>query len=78
MTVRLTDSLEVLLMLTEFVEPKLTTGRYFAPAGVVVIAAVRVTIPVKFPVGVTVIVDIFPVVAPGTRLTACPETVNEG
>jgi hypothetical protein len=47
-----------------------------APLGLVVSAAVRATLPVKPPVGVTVIVEVLPVVAPGATLpvasSPCP------
>jgi len=39
---------------------------------------VRVTLPVKPPLGVTVIVEALPVVAPGARLTAVPVMVKVG
>jgi predicted component of type VI protein secretion system len=38
--------------------------------------AVSATLPVKPPAGVTVIVDVFPEVAPGARVTAVPLTVK--
>jgi hypothetical protein len=41
-------------------------------------AAVSVTLPVKLPAGVTVIVDVFPVVAPGATETAEPVMVKPG
>jgi len=49
-------------MLTGVVAPKLKVGSRFAPAGLVAIAAVRATLPVKLPLGVTVIVAVLPVV----------------
>jgi len=52
------------VMLTGVVEPKLRVGGYWAPAGLEVTAAVRATLPVKPPAGVTVIVYVFPLVAP--------------
>lgn len=45
------------VMLTLPVEPKFNAGNSTAPAGLDVIAAVRVTVPVNPPVGVTVIID---------------------
>lgn len=45
------------VMLTLLVAPKFNAGSSTAPAGLDVIAAVRVTIPVNPPIGVTVIVD---------------------
>jgi hypothetical protein len=60
-------------MLTGDVVPKLNVGGSVAPFGLVVRAAVNVTLPVNPPLGVTVIVDVFPVVAPGElRVTAPP------
>jgi hypothetical protein len=35
-------------------------------------AAVNATLPVKPPLGVTVIVEVFPVVAPGATVTGVP------
>jgi hypothetical protein len=60
------------------VELKLKVGGTTAPLGLVVRAAVRATLPVKPPVGVTVIVDALPVVAPAVMLTAVPLTVKLG
>jgi hypothetical protein len=65
-------------MLTGLVEPKLKVGRYWAPVGLEVTAAVSVTLPVKPPAGVTVIVEVFPVVAPGATVTAVPLIVKLG
>jgi hypothetical protein len=59
-------------MITGLVEPKLKVGRYWAPAGLVVMTAVNATLPVKPPAGVTVIVDVFPEIAPGATETAVP------
>ena len=69
---------EVPVMLTGLVGPKLKVGGYWAPAGLEVMAAVSATLPVKPPLGVTVIVEVFPVVAPGETVTAVPLTVNPG
>ena len=66
------------VMPTGVVEPKLKVGGYCAPAGLEVTAAVNATLPVKPPAGVTVIVDVFPVVAPGETETAVPLTVKLG
>ena len=60
------------LMFTGVVDPKLNVGRSVAPAGLDVITAVKVTSPVKPPAGVTVIIDVFAVVAPRDTLTAVP------
>jgi hypothetical protein len=61
---------------TGLVEPKLSVGRSWAPAGLEVTAAVSVTPPMKPPIGVTVIVEVLPVVAPGLTDTAVPATVK--
>ena len=66
------------VMLTGLVEPKLNVGRYSAPDGLDVIAAVSATLPVKPPVGVTVMVDVFPVVAPGETVTDVPMIAKLG
>jgi hypothetical protein len=68
----------LLVMLRELVELKLKVGGAKAPLGLVERAAVRATLPVKPPVGVTVIVEVLPVVAPGAMLTAVPLTVKLG
>lgn len=65
-------------MLTGLVEPKLKVGGYWAPVGLEVTAAVSTTLPVKPPAGVTVMVEVFPVVAPGVTVTAGPLTVKLG
>jgi hypothetical protein len=65
-------------MLTGVVDPKLNVGGYCAPAGLDVRVAVNATLPVKPPLGVTVIVEVFPVVAPGETVTAVPLTVKLG
>jgi hypothetical protein len=65
-------------MLTGLVEPKLRVGGYCAPDGLEVTEAVNATLPVKPPVGVTVIVDAFAVVAPAVTVTALPVTVKLG
>ena len=69
---------DVPVMLTGLVEPKLSGGGSWAPDGLDVIAAVSVTLPVKPPPGVTVIVEVFPLVAPGLTDTAVPATVKVG
>ena len=48
----------------------------FAAAGV--IAQVRLTIPVKPFDGVTAMVEVFPLVAPGSTVIAFPVTANVG
>jgi len=65
-------------MFTGLVEPKLRVGRYCAPVGLDVIVGDSATAPVKPPAGVTVIVEVFPVVAPGITDTATPLTVKLG
>jgi hypothetical protein len=60
------------MIFTGLVEPKLNIGRSWAPAGLDVIPAVNTTFPVKPPLGVTVIVEVLPVVAPGATDTAVP------
>jgi hypothetical protein len=60
------------------VAPKLSVGRSDAPDGLLVMAAVSVMLPVKPPAGVNVMVEVFPVVAPGERETAEPVTVKLG
>ena len=64
------------VILTGLVEPKLNVGRSWAPVGVEVTAAVITTLPVNPPEGVTVIVEVFPVVAPGKTVTAVPLTMK--
>jgi hypothetical protein len=61
---------------TGLVEPKARVGRYCAPAGMVVIAAVNPTLPVKPPLGATVMVEEFPSVAPGPTLRDVALIVN--
>src|ERR1700692_524100 len=66
------------VILTGLVEPKLNMGRSLAPVGMDVIAAVRATLPIKPPLGVTVIVEVLPVVAPGATETGVPLSVKLG
>ena len=63
-------------MLTGLVAPKLKVGTCWAPLGLEVIVAVSTTLPVKPPLGITVIIDVFPVVSPGAVVTAVPLTVK--
>jgi hypothetical protein len=63
---------------TGVVVPKLKVGAYCAPLGLDVTAAVSATLPVNPPSGVTVIVELFPVVAPGAIVTAGPLNVKLG
>lgn len=74
--VRVAVPAAVPVMLTGVVEPKLSMGGYWAPAGLEVTEAVNTTLPVKPPAGVTVIVDVFPLVAPAATLTAVPLSVK--
>jgi hypothetical protein len=60
------------------VELKLRVGDAEALLGLVVRAAVRVTLPVKPPIGVTVMVEVLPAVAPAAMLTAVPLIVKSG
>ena len=63
--VRVAVTAEAPVIFTGFVEPKLNPGRSCAPVGLEVIAALSDTLPVKPPLGVTVMVAVFPEVAPG-------------
>jgi hypothetical protein len=65
-------------MLTGVVEPKLKVGGYCAPDGLVAKTAVSATLPVKPPAGVTVMVDVLAVVAPGVTVTEVPLIVKLG
>ena len=65
-------------MFTGLVEPKLRVGGSTAPLGLEVTAAVSATLPVKPPDGVTVMVEVFPVVAPAVTVTAVPVIVKPG
>lgn len=63
--------------LTGLVEPKLSLGGSCALAGLEVMAAVKVTLPVKPSCGEIVIVEVFPVVAPRATVTAVPLNVKD-
>ena len=63
---------------TGLVEPKLRVGGYWAPVGLEVTEAVKTTLPVKPPVGVTLIMEVLPEVAPGKTLTDVPVRVKLG
>jgi hypothetical protein len=76
--VRVAVPAAVPVMFTGVVEPKLSVGGYWAPGGLEVTEAVNATLPVKPSAGVTVIVDVFPLVAPETTLTAVPLSVKPG
>ena len=69
---------EAVVILTGVVVPKLNVGASEAPAGLVATTAVSATLPVKPPLGVTEIVEVLPVVAPGLIDTAVPVTVKLG
>jgi hypothetical protein len=64
------------VMETGLVEPKLSAGGSTAPAGSEVMAAERETLPIKPPAGVTVMVDVLPVVAPVVTVTGVPVMVK--
>lgn len=65
---------DVPLMSTE--DGMLHVGRSIAPEGLVVRAHFRFTAPRKPPLGVTVTVDVLPVVAPAFTVTAVPDTLK--
>jgi hypothetical protein len=67
-TVRVAVPAAVPMMLTGFVEPKLKVGSC-ALTGEEVNVGVSVTLPVNPPDGVTVTVNVFPVVAPRVTVT---------
>ena len=75
--VRIADLADVPVILNGLVEPKLKVGGSTAPGGLDVITAVKATLPVHPPEGVTVIVEVFPVVL-GATVTAVPLTVKLG
>ena len=77
-TVRVAVPEAVPVIETGVVAPKLRVGALTAPAGEVVTAAVRATLPVNPPLGVTVRVEVFPVVAPAATVTAVPESFRPG
>jgi hypothetical protein len=66
------------VMPTGVVVPKLNVGGMTAFAGLAVTAAVSATLPVNPPPGVTLIVEVFPVVAPGSTVTAVPVIAKLG
>jgi hypothetical protein len=76
--VRMAVPAVVPVILTGLVEPKLNVGRYCAPDGLVVTTAVSATLPVKPPLGVTVMVEAFPVIAPRATVTDVPAIVMAG
>jgi hypothetical protein len=64
LTIKVPVPAEAPVMLTGDELPKLNVGGSVAPLGLDVRAAVNVTLPVNPPLGVTVIVEVLPVVAP--------------
>ena len=75
-TVRVPVPFEAPVMLTGDVAPKLKVGGSVAPVGLDARAAVRVTLPVNPPLGMTVMVAVLPVVAPGELMLMAPPLVN--
>jgi hypothetical protein len=65
-------------MFTGLFEPKLKVGGYAAPDGLELTVAVSATLPAKPPLGVTLMVEVLPVVAPGVRETAVAAMVKLG
>jgi hypothetical protein len=57
---------------TALVDPKLSVGMSCEPAGLAVMLPESATAPVNPPLGVTVMVDAFPVTAPAVTVTAAP------
>jgi hypothetical protein len=76
--VRVAVAAIVPVMLTGLVAPKLNVGKSCAPLGEDVTEAVSVTLPVKPPAGVTMMVEVFPVVAPGKTVGVVPLTIKPG
>lgn len=66
------------VMFTGVVAPKLIVGRFAAPVGLDVRAAVSETLPVNPFTGVMEIVEVLPVLAPAEIVTAEPLIVNPG
>ena len=64
------------VIFTGDVEPKLKVGASAAPLGLVARAAVRVTLPVNPPLGVTVMVVVLLVVAPGELMVIAPPLLS--
>jgi len=69
---------KMLVMLTGPVERKPNVGILCTFAGLPVMAADSATLPVKPPLGVTVIVEVLPVTAPGATITGVPEIAKPG
>jgi hypothetical protein len=66
------------VIITGFVAPKLSVGRSCAPVGLEVRAAVNSIVPVKPLFGVMVIVEEFPVDAPGDNVVEVPLSAKLG
>ena len=66
------------VIITGFVAPKLSVGRSCAPVGLEVRAAVNSIVPVKPLFGVMVIVEEFPVDAPGDKVVEVPLSAKLG
>jgi hypothetical protein len=66
------------VIVTGLVDPKLNVGGSWAPEGAEAMSAVRTTVPVKPSVGVMVMVEVLPVVAPGRTAMGVAPTVKEG
>ena len=64
------------VMLTGEVEPKLKVGGSVAPDGLFARTALRATLPVNPPLGMTVMVAVLPVVAPGELMVMGPLLVS--
>ena len=71
-TVRVPVPFDAPVMLTGEVVPKLKVGGSVAPDGLFARTAVRATLPVNPPLGVTVMVAVLPVVAPGELMVMAP------
>ncbi len=65
-------------IVTGLVVPKLNAGGTTALAGLLVITAVSVTGPVNPPLGVTMMVEVFPVLAPAVTVTPVPLMAKAG
>ena len=78
-TVSVAVPLAVPVMLTGVVDPKLKVGKETALAGLVASTAVRATLPVKPLLGVTVMFEVLPLVAPAVGMvTVVPVIAKPG
>lgn len=75
--VRVAVTAAALVMLVGVVEPKLIVG-WIPPDGPEVIAAVNATLPVNPPIGVRVIEELFPEIAPAVTVTGAPVMAKPG